>query len=37
VEQGTTDAVFGNPQTAYTQSLLAAIPGAGLVLPPEVA
>jgi peptide/nickel transport system ATP-binding protein len=37
VEQGTTDAVFDNPRTAYTQALLAAIPGAGLVLPPEVA
>ncbi|MHA7241164.1 ABC transporter ATP-binding protein [Arthrobacter sp. TMS1-12-1] len=37
VEQGTTDEVFDNPQTAYTQALLAAIPGAGLVLPPEVA
>ncbi|WP_104166059.1 ABC transporter ATP-binding protein [Arthrobacter sp. SX1312] len=37
VEQGTTDEVFDNPRTAYTQALLAAIPGAGLVLPPEVA
>ncbi|MCU1632611.1 MAG: gsiA3 [Micrococcaceae bacterium] len=37
VEQGTTDEVFDNPGTAYTQALLAAIPGAGLVLPPEVA
>lgn len=37
VEQGTTDSVFDNPQTAYTQALLAAIPGAGLVLPPEAA
>ncbi len=37
VEQGTTDEVFDRPQTAYTQALLAAIPGAGLVLPPEVA
>ncbi|AUZ87606.1 ABC transporter ATP-binding protein [Arthrobacter agilis] len=37
VEQGTTDEVFDNPKTAYTQALLAAIPGAGLVLPPEVA
>ncbi|MFJ6001236.1 ABC transporter ATP-binding protein [Arthrobacter sp. NPDC092385] len=37
VEQGTTDEVFENPKTAYTQALLAAIPGAGLVLPPEVA
>ncbi|WP_159617940.1 ABC transporter ATP-binding protein [Arthrobacter zhaoguopingii] len=37
VEQGSTDEVFDSPQTAYTQSLLAAIPGAGLVLPPEAA
>ncbi|WP_247826684.1 ABC transporter ATP-binding protein [Arthrobacter antioxidans] len=37
VEQGTTDEVFDTPRTAYTQALLAAIPGAGLVLPPEVA
>ncbi|WP_298251760.1 ABC transporter ATP-binding protein [uncultured Arthrobacter sp.] len=37
VEQGTTDEVFDNPQTAYTQALLAAIPGAGLELPPEAA
>ncbi|MHA7263966.1 ABC transporter ATP-binding protein [Arthrobacter sp. TMN-37] len=37
VEQGSTDEVFDNPKTAYTQSLLAAIPGAGLVLPPEAA
>jgi peptide/nickel transport system ATP-binding protein len=37
VEQGSTDEVFDNPKTAYTQALLAAIPGAGLVLPPEVA
>ena len=37
VEQGTTDEVFDNPRTAYTQALLASIPGAGLVLPPEVA
>ncbi|WP_294568075.1 ABC transporter ATP-binding protein [uncultured Arthrobacter sp.] len=37
VEQGSTDEVFDSPKTAYTQSLLAAIPGAGLVLPPEAA
>ncbi|TYC97572.1 ABC transporter ATP-binding protein [Arthrobacter echini] len=37
VEQGTTDDVFDNPQTAYTKALLAAIPGAGLELPPEAA
>jgi peptide/nickel transport system ATP-binding protein len=37
VEQGSTDEVFDNPKTAYTQALLAAIPGAGLVLPPEAA
>ncbi|GAB3537393.1 ABC transporter ATP-binding protein [Arthrobacter tecti] len=37
VEKGTTDDVFDNPQTDYTQALLAAIPGAGLMLPPEVA
>ncbi len=37
VEKGTTDDVFEKPQTAYTQALLDAIPGAGLMLPPEVA
>ncbi|MFC3299920.1 ABC transporter ATP-binding protein [Arthrobacter agilis] len=37
VEQGATNDVFDSPKTAYTQALLAAIPGAGLVLPPEVA
>ena len=37
VESGTTDEVFENPQTLYTQQLLAAIPGAGLMLPPEAA
>ncbi|WP_372698803.1 ABC transporter ATP-binding protein [Arthrobacter sp. JSM 101049] len=37
VETGTTDDVFDNPQTEYTRSLLDAIPGAGLMLPPEVA
>ncbi|WP_155849874.1 ATP-binding cassette domain-containing protein, partial [Arthrobacter sp. H41] len=37
VEQGTTDEVFDNPRTAYTQALLEAIPGSGLVLPPRVA
>ncbi|MGV0110362.1 dipeptide ABC transporter ATP-binding protein [Arthrobacter sp. CP30] len=37
VEQSTTDQVFDNPTTAYTQALLAAIPGAALELPPEVA
>ncbi|MEK9928761.1 MAG: ABC transporter ATP-binding protein, partial [Halieaceae bacterium] len=28
VEQGTAQAVFENPQQAYTQALLASIPGA---------
>jgi peptide/nickel transport system ATP-binding protein len=37
VEQGSADQVFGDPQTAYAQALLAAIPGAGLMLPPDVA
>ncbi|MGP5731338.1 dipeptide ABC transporter ATP-binding protein [Arthrobacter rhombi] len=37
VETGSTDEVFENPQTQYTRSLLDAIPGAGLMLPPEVA
>ncbi|MFC4807046.1 ABC transporter ATP-binding protein [Falsarthrobacter nasiphocae] len=37
VETGSTDDVFENPQTLYTQQLLAAIPGAGLMIPPEAA
>ena len=37
VETGTTDSVFENPQKEYTQKLLDAIPGARLLLPPEVA
>lgn len=37
VETGTTDEVFTNPQQDYTRALLAAIPGAGLELPPEAA
>ncbi len=32
VEAGTTDEVFESPQTLYTQQLLAAIPGAGLMV-----
>jgi peptide/nickel transport system ATP-binding protein len=32
VETGTTDEVFEKPQTLYTQQLLAAIPGAGLMV-----
>lgn len=37
VETGSTDDVFDAPQTAYTSALLQAIPGATLMLPPEVA
>lgn len=37
VETGSTDDVFDAPQTAYTSALLKAIPGATLMLPPEVA
>ena len=37
VETGTTDEVFSKPQQDYTRALLAAIPGAGLELPPEAA
>ncbi len=37
VETGSTDDVFESPQQEYTQALLNAIPGAGLILPPEVA
>ncbi|MDP5227115.1 MULTISPECIES: ABC transporter ATP-binding protein [Arthrobacter] len=37
VETGTTDDVFENPQQEYTRKLLDAIPGARLLLPPEVA
>lgn len=36
VEAGSTDEVFENPSTTYTQTLLAAIPGAGLDLALEV-
>ncbi|WP_030014855.1 MULTISPECIES: dipeptide ABC transporter ATP-binding protein [Micrococcales] len=37
VETGSTDSVFESPETDYTQKLLAAIPGAGLMIPPEAA
>ncbi|WP_432244835.1 ABC transporter ATP-binding protein [Arthrobacter sp. G.S.26] len=37
VETGTTDDVFDSPQRDYTKALLNAIPGATLMLPPEVA
>ncbi|WP_129359996.1 dipeptide ABC transporter ATP-binding protein [Rothia uropygioeca] len=37
VEAGSTDSVFEDPQTDYTNKLLAAIPGAGLMIPPEAA
>ena len=37
VETGSTDDVFESPQQEYTQALLNAIPGAKLMLPPEVA
>ncbi|WP_178945533.1 ABC transporter ATP-binding protein [Kocuria sp. TGY1127_2] len=37
VETGSTDSVFEDPQTDYTNKLLAAIPGAGLMIPPEAA
>ncbi|WP_336712488.1 ABC transporter ATP-binding protein [Arthrobacter sp. USHLN218] len=37
VEAGSTDSVFDSPRQDYTQALLAAIPGARLELPPEVA
>ncbi len=37
VETGSTDDVFDAPQQEYTQALLHAIPGAKLMLPPEVA
>jgi peptide/nickel transport system ATP-binding protein len=37
VETGTTDEVFEAPQQEYTKALLNAIPGAKLMLPPEVA
>lgn len=37
VETGSTDDVFDNPQQAYTQALLDAIPGGSLLLPPAVA
>lgn len=37
VETGSTDNVFESPQQEYTKALLNAIPGAKLMLPPEVA
>ncbi|WP_395404939.1 dipeptide ABC transporter ATP-binding protein [Arthrobacter sp. UC242_113] len=37
VETGATDDVFDAPQQEYTKALLNAIPGARLMLPPEVA
>lgn len=37
VETGATDDVFESPQMDYTKALLNAIPGASLMLPPEVA
>jgi peptide/nickel transport system ATP-binding protein len=37
VETGSTDSVFDSPQQDYTKALLNAIPGARLMLPPEVA
>ena len=37
VETGSTDDVFEAPQREYTKALLHAIPGARLMLPPEVA
>jgi peptide/nickel transport system ATP-binding protein len=37
VETGSTDDVFESPQEEYTKALLNAIPGAKLMLPPEVA
>ncbi len=37
VETGSTDDVFDAPQQEYTKALLNAIPGAKLMLPPEVA
>ncbi|TLM75853.1 ABC transporter ATP-binding protein [Pseudarthrobacter sp. NamB4] len=37
VETGTTDEVFESPQQDYTKALLNAIPGAKLMLPPQVA
>jgi peptide/nickel transport system ATP-binding protein len=37
VETGSTDDVFDSPRRDYTKALLNAIPGARLMLPPEVA